>query len=121
MRDALLMPRHCIDRKPLHGCRPISGIELGTPNIFVHCFNPFEQSSAFVTWEQVFHDAEVTRNPNSNNKLRATLYWKQLLEAMHFLLEYLSNSFAGTLLIACFSSRGSREARYEDATTECES
>src|ERR1051326_8435610 len=40
MRDALLMPRHCIDRKPLHGCRPISGIELGTPNTFAHYLNP---------------------------------------------------------------------------------
>jgi hypothetical protein len=59
-----------------------------------------EHSSAFVTWEQVFHDVAVTRNPSSNNKLRATLYWKHLLEAMHFLLEYLSNSFAGNLLIA---------------------
>ena len=96
MRNALLMSRHGIDRKPLHGCRPISGIELGIPNIFIHCFNPFEHSSAFVTWEHVFHDAEVTINPSMTTN-SATLYWTHLLEPMRFLLEYLSNSFAGTL------------------------
>ena len=48
MRDTLLMSRHCIDRKPLHDSRLISGIGLGTSNSFAHCFNP-EHSSAFVT------------------------------------------------------------------------